>query len=97
MDELLGGRALHGAQVALGCVVSVALYEEDVDSFREQLTRLGLPQHPADLRLNEDDTVHLLLQAPDTRPGRFTILEDADLDEPKARALVRRIWSSWGG
>jgi hypothetical protein len=33
-----------------------------------------------------------LLAAPATRPGRFTILEDADLDEAKARTLVRSIW-----
>jgi glycerol-1-phosphate dehydrogenase [NAD(P)+] len=92
MDETYGGRALHGAQVAFGCIVSVALYEEDTETFRRQLAGLGLPQHPRDLGLSEDDVVNLVLIAPDTRPGRFTVLEDADLDEPKARALVRRIW-----
>ncbi|MDQ4094921.1 MAG: iron-containing alcohol dehydrogenase [Actinomycetota bacterium] len=92
IDETYGGRALHGAQVAFGCIVSVALYGEDTAAFRRQLERLGLPQHPADLGLDADDVVRLLLVAPDTRPGRFTILEDADLDEPKASSLVRRIW-----
>ncbi|MGH2819522.1 MAG: iron-containing alcohol dehydrogenase, partial [Actinomycetota bacterium] len=92
IDTGHGGRALHGAQVALGCILSVALYGEDTDSFREELRRLGLPQHPRDLSLSEDDVVRLLLEAPYTRPGRFTILEDAFLDEPRARALVRRIW-----
>jgi hypothetical protein len=43
--------------------------------------------------MTEDDTVKVVLDAPDTRPGRFTILEHSDLDEPGARALVRRIWS----
>lgn len=92
IDEVLGGRALHGAQVAFGCIVSVALYGESTAGFRRRLTTLGLPQHPKDLGLDEDDIVRLLLEAPDTRPGRFTILEDADLDGAKARALVRRIW-----
>jgi glycerol-1-phosphate dehydrogenase [NAD(P)+] len=92
IDELCGGRALHGAQVAFGCIVSVALYDEDTDAFRRRLRGLGLPSHPRDLSLSEDDMVRLLLHAPDTRPGRFTVIEDADLDEPRARALVRRIW-----
>jgi glycerol-1-phosphate dehydrogenase [NAD(P)+] len=92
IDERFGGRALHGAQVAFGCILSVALYEEDTASFRRRLARLGLPQHPGDLGLSEEDVVALLLAAPDTRPGRFTILEDADLDETKARSLVRAIW-----
>ena len=92
LDEIYGGRALHGAQVAFGCIVSVALYDEDAHAFREQLRRIGLPQDPADLGLTEADVVDVLLAAPDTRPGRFTVLEDADLDETRARALVRRIW-----
>lgn len=96
IDELLGGRALHGAQVAFGCIFSVALYGEDTGAFRNQLRRIGLPQHPADLGLTEDETVTLVLAAPDTRPGRFTILEDADLDESSARTLVRRIWPDVG-
>lgn len=93
IDELYGGRALHGAQVAFGCIFSVALYGEDAGAFRKRLEVLGLPQHPNELGLDRGDVVKLLLHAPDTRPGRFTILEDADLDEAKAEALVQEIWS----
>jgi glycerol-1-phosphate dehydrogenase [NAD(P)+] len=92
IDHLHGGRAMHGAQVAFGSIVSVALYDDDHGAFRERLARLGLPDHPAHLGLGEDEMVELLIEAPDTRPGRFTILEDADLDRGRARALVRRIW-----
>jgi glycerol-1-phosphate dehydrogenase [NAD(P)+] len=93
MDHRYRGRALHGAQVAFGCIVSVALYGEDTDAFRARLARLGLPDHPRQLGLDLSEMVALLLEAPDTRPGRFTILEDADLDHGTARALVRRIWA----
>jgi glycerol-1-phosphate dehydrogenase [NAD(P)+] len=92
IDQLFGGRALHGAQVAFGCIVSVALYDDDVESFRVRLERLGLPQHPSELGLGENEMVAVLHEAPNTRPGRFTIIEDADLDEAAARDLVRRIW-----
>lgn len=93
IDEHFGGRALHGAQVAFGCIVSVALYGEDTDAFRSRLRTLGLPDHPQDLGLSQDDMVAVLLAAPDTRPGRFTILEDANLDRDEATAMVEKIWS----
>jgi glycerol-1-phosphate dehydrogenase [NAD(P)+] len=92
LDEEFGGRALHGEQVAFGCIVSVALYEEDPQAFRERLRALGLPQEPGDLGLSIDDVVRVIVAAPETRPGRFTILEEADLDEAQVRALVDRIW-----
>jgi glycerol-1-phosphate dehydrogenase [NAD(P)+] len=95
LDLLFGSPAMHGAQVAFGCIFSAALHGEDVVPFRRQLARLGLPQHPGDLGLNEDDVVRLLLAAPDTRPGRFTVLEEADLDEQGASNLVKRIWGAF--
>ena len=94
IDELYGGRGMHGAQVAFGCLVSIALYGDDVEPFKDRLRILGLPSHPTDLGFDENDIVRIILAAPDTRPGRFTILEDSDLDEPKARALVRDIWDT---
>jgi glycerol-1-phosphate dehydrogenase [NAD(P)+] len=93
IDELYGGRALHGAQVAFGCLVSTQLYGDDSRAFREGLRRLGLPDHPMELGLTEDDMVEILLTAPDTRPGRFTILEEAGLDAASARLLVKGIWA----
>ena len=93
IDHLHGGRAMHGAQVAFGSIISVALYGDDVEAFRKRLRKLNLPQHPSDLGLDEDGTVELILAAPGTRPGRFTIIEEANLDEAGARALVKRIWS----
>jgi glycerol-1-phosphate dehydrogenase [NAD(P)+] len=92
IDELFGGRALHGEQVAFGCLVSVALYGDDVEASRSQLVHLGLPSHPRDLGMSAEDVVAVLLHAPDTRPGRFTVLEHADLDEPQAAALVAKLW-----
>ena len=92
LDERFGARAMHGAQVAFGAIFSVALYGEDTDAFRRRLGTIGLPEHPRDLQLSEQDLVDLLLYAPATRPGRFTILEDSNLDERSARQLIKRIW-----
>ncbi|MGH2808901.1 MAG: iron-containing alcohol dehydrogenase [Actinomycetota bacterium] len=92
IDELFGGRGMHGAQVAFGCIISLALYGEDTASFRATLETLGLPQAPEELGLSTDDLVRVLVEAPNTRPGRFTILEDANLDEDELRTLVKKIW-----
>ena len=92
LDQRFGARALHGAQVAFGAIFSVALYDEDTAAFRKRLKTIGLPEHPRDLRLTEQDLVDLLLDAPATRPGRFTILESTNLDEEAARQLIKRIW-----
>lgn len=92
IDEMYGGRALHGCQVAFGCIVSAALHGDDTEALRGRLERLGLPSRPTDLGLSFDELVEVILRAPDTRPGRFTILENAALDDAAARALVERIW-----
>ena len=92
IDHIFGPRAMHGAQVAFGSLVSVALYDLDVEAVKEQLVHLGLPSHPSDLSLSEDDLVVALLAAPEMRPGRFTILEQQRLSEHSARKLVRSIW-----
>jgi glycerol-1-phosphate dehydrogenase [NAD(P)+] len=92
IDERFPGRALHGAQVAFGCIISTTLYGDDASALRARLKKVGLPDHPSQLRLSQDDVVEVLLCAPQTRPGRFTILEESDLDAPRALALVKKIW-----
>ena len=92
IDHLFGPRALHGAQVGFGSLISVAMHGLDVDEFKMQLAHIGLPHHPDQLGLSEDDLVAVLLSAPETRPGRFTILEQHNLDHRGARALIRSIW-----
>ena len=95
MDQLLGGRALHGQQVAFGSMISAQLHGEDVDALRGQLINVGLPHHPRALGLSHDQLVRLIVAAPLTRPGRFTILEHIDLSDRAASRVVRAIWGSW--
>ena len=83
---------MHGAQVAFGSIVSMALYGDDVTAFRSLLRGLGLPDSPDSLGFDTEDLVKVILEAPETRPGRFTILEEAALDESAARNLVEKIW-----
>ena len=92
IDELYGARAHHGAQVAFGSLLSAALHGLDVSALRQCLVNLELPHHPRQLMLSANDMICVLLRAPSTRPGRFTILERADLGEREAAVLVRGLW-----
>ena len=95
IDATMGGRALHGEQVAFGSMISAALHGEDVDALRARLINVGLPHHPRHLGLSHDDVAHLIVAAPLTRPGRFTILEHLEMDEATAGRVIREIWGSW--
>ncbi|MDQ4068924.1 MAG: iron-containing alcohol dehydrogenase [Actinomycetota bacterium] len=92
IDELYGGRAHHGAQVAFASLLSAALHGLDVGALRRCLINLELPHHPRQLGLSTSDMICVLLRAPSTRPGRFTILESSDLGEREAAVLVRGLW-----
>lgn len=93
IDELFGARAHHGAQVAFASMVSAALHGLEIEGFRQWLVNVGLPHHPHQLGLSSDEMVRVLLRAPATRPGRFTILESTGLDRPAAEVLIRSLWT----
>ena len=92
IDELFGGRARHGEQVAFASLLAATLHGLDTDDLRRRLVNLGVAHHPRQLALSLDDMVRVLLRAPATRPGRFTVLEKAALDEVDAADLVRWVW-----
>jgi glycerol-1-phosphate dehydrogenase [NAD(P)+] len=52
------------------------------------LVRHGLPRTPGDLGLTEEQFVAAVVEAPNTRPDRYTILEHLDLDEEGVRGRV---------
>ena len=92
IDELYGAQAHHGEQVGFASLLAATLHGLDIEIHRRRLVNLGLPHHPGHLGLSLADMVRVLLHAPSTRPGRFTVLEQAALDEVDAAALVRWVW-----
>jgi glycerol-1-phosphate dehydrogenase [NAD(P)+] len=94
IDHGYGGRALHGEQVAFGCIISAALHGLAVTPLVQVLARLELPHKPEHLGLSHDELAWAIVQAPAMRPGRYTVLEKAQLDEASARDLIEGIWGS---
>jgi glycerol-1-phosphate dehydrogenase [NAD(P)+] len=95
LDSSLGDRAaLHGEQVALGCLVSAAVHDSPLlGQFRELYSRLALPMQPSDIGITEGEMAAAILHAPTTRPDRYTILSSLQLEQPAVEALMERAFS----
>ncbi|WP_059005932.1 iron-containing alcohol dehydrogenase family protein [Streptomyces specialis] len=79
--------ALHGEQVGLGAAFAMHLRGESghCGLIAETLRRHGLPVLPDDIGFSADEFVTAVAFAPQTRPGRYTILEHLDLTNDQIR------------
>ncbi len=74
LDEILGERAaMHGEQVALGCLVAAAAHDSPLRStLMSFFSQLRLPTAPGDLGVTEHELTEAIRAAPATRPDRYT-------------------------
>lgn len=74
--------ALHGEQVGIGAAFAMFLRgaREEAQLIGESLRRHGLPVLPSELGFSDEEFVRAVEFAPQTRPGRYTILEHLSLD-----------------
>jgi glycerol-1-phosphate dehydrogenase [NAD(P)+] len=79
--------AAHGEQVGLGAAFAMHLRgaHEESGLIAETLRRHGLPVLPAEMGFTEAEFASAVQYAPQTRPGRFTILEHLDLSATEIR------------
>jgi glycerol-1-phosphate dehydrogenase [NAD(P)+] len=83
-------RAFHGEQVGLGAAFAWFL-RGDLEMVRttvDCLRRHGLPTRPAELGLTLEEFEAVVDFAPQTRPGRFTVLEESSLTPERIRTKV---------
>ncbi|MFI1168998.1 iron-containing alcohol dehydrogenase family protein [Streptomyces sp. NPDC020801] len=73
--------ASHGEQCGLGAAFAMHLRgaHEESAFMAEVLRRHGLPVLPEEIGFTVDEFVRAVAFAPETRPGRYTILEHLDL------------------
>jgi len=86
--DALGSGALHGEQVAVGTILCSYLREEDWRSYMNFFELIGLPVTAAGLGVGADALIEALTRAPETRPGRYTILEHIGIDRNTARKVA---------
>jgi glycerol-1-phosphate dehydrogenase [NAD(P)+] len=91
IDHLYPGTARHGELAGAATLFTSYLRGDAAMAAAVDgcLTRHGLPRLPADLGLSEQQFALAVLQAPGTRPDRFTVLEHLALDERGVSERVR--------
>jgi len=80
----------HGELAGLGALFAYYLRDGGVrfTQIESCLRQHGLPRRPSDVGLTQEQFVRAVMEAPSTRPDRYTILEHLDLDEDAMRARV---------
>ena len=79
--------ASHGEQTGLGAAFAMHLRgaTEECGQIAEVLRRHGLPVLPGEIGFSDEEFVTAVRYAPQTRPGRYTILEHRDLESDAIR------------
>lgn len=88
IDALFPGSAFHGEQVAVGALFATHLRGADTARLDACFRRYAVPRLPGDIGLDAERFTAAVLEAPRTRPDRFTILEHLDLSPDDARRAV---------
>jgi glycerol-1-phosphate dehydrogenase [NAD(P)+] len=89
LDAFHGAPAPHGDQVAVGAMFASFLRNDPrIEAIDTCLRHYEVARLPSDLGIDLDTFVSAIVQAPGTRPGRFTILEHLDLGEADVRKQV---------
>jgi glycerol-1-phosphate dehydrogenase [NAD(P)+] len=91
IDHLYPGTARHGELAGVATLFTSYLRgdEEMAAAVDACLARHALPRLPGDLGLSEAQFAEAVVQAPGTRPDRFTVLEHLALDERGVSERVR--------
>ncbi|REE98375.1 iron-containing alcohol dehydrogenase family protein [Thermomonospora umbrina] len=104
IDQLFPGTANHGELAGIGAAFCYHLRDRHLGSGEERLgeiltclERHGLPRLPGDVGLTEEQFADAVVFAPQTRPGRYTILERLELDHSAALKSVGEYVRSYGG
>ena len=83
IDKLYPGTASHGELAGVGALFCAYLRGDarQAELLKACLARHGLPLVPGELGLSDAEFTKAVLLAPQTRPGRYTILEHLGLTE----------------
>ncbi|MBU3957441.1 MAG: NAD(P)-dependent glycerol-1-phosphate dehydrogenase [Nanoarchaeota archaeon] len=82
-------KSLHGEQCGVGSIMMAYLHKLPWQRIVENLKRLGCPTTAQEMGVPDDIIIKALVMAKDIKKERYTILNEADLNEEKARNLAR--------
>ncbi|TDC68802.1 iron-containing alcohol dehydrogenase [Actinomadura sp. GC306] len=104
IDHLYPDTANHGELAGLGTAFCFHLRATRLGDGAERLAEIltclerhGLPRLPGDVGLSAEQFAEAVQYAPQTRPGRYTILEYLDLDKDETLKAVEQYVQAHGG
>ncbi len=99
IDELFGGVKPHGIQVAFGAYITTFLrvemgYEkkDTLEKLKAVYKFLELPTKLSDIGLTKDQLIEAILHAPETRVGKYTILNKIKLEKRYLSDLIDKLF-----
>jgi len=99
IDELFGGIKPHGIQVAFGMYITTFLRSElghisknTFQELRAVLRYLGLPTTLSSLGITKEQLIKAIIHTPQTRAGRYTILNKIKLEENYVSQILDKLF-----
>jgi glycerol-1-phosphate dehydrogenase [NAD(P)+] len=89
IDLLYPGRALHGEQTGVGCIMMTCLQGGDWKRIRDALKSIGAPTTAAGIGLTPDECIEAVVKAPSVRKDRYTIFGEEGITRNRAEEIAR--------
>lgn len=91
MDRLNKGN-LHGIQVAVSSIISSYLYNDDYEQIINFLNIFKIPTTLKELNISYGEYIDIMLNAKSTRPDRYTILDETDLNKNNLEKIYKDLF-----
>lgn len=91
MDIVAPGKGLHGEKCGIGTIMMAKLHGLDYGEIRKTLRIIGSPVKAVEIGATADEVVKALVLARSIRKERYTILEEARLNEESAKKLAQDV------
>jgi glycerol-1-phosphate dehydrogenase [NAD(P)+] len=89
LDRVAVSPAMHGTQVGIGTLIMSVLRGEDWSALRASMSRLGLVLSGREAGIGDEEVVQGLLRARETRPDRYTLLDEVPVTRERAVEAAR--------
>ncbi len=88
LDVIAPGKALHGEQCGVGCIMMMYLHGGDWVRIRTALQKIGAPTSAKELGISNEKVIEALCTAHKIRKDRFTILGNLGLTPEAAENIA---------
>jgi glycerol-1-phosphate dehydrogenase [NAD(P)+] len=88
LDVIAPGKALHGEQCGVGCIMMMYLHGGDWMRIRTALQKIGAPTSAKELGISDEKVIEALCTAHTIRKDRFTILGNLGLTPEAAEKIA---------